>query len=29
MLLDEAGEARWSAEQTPTATQIGYHIITN
>ena len=29
MLLDESGEARWSGEQTPTATQAGYHIITN
>lgn len=29
MLLDETGEARWSAEQTPAARQAGYHIITN
>jgi hypothetical protein len=29
MLLDETGEARWSAEQTPAARQTGYHIITN
>ena len=29
MLLDDSGEARWSAEQTPTARHAGYHIITN
>lgn len=29
MLLDDSGEARWSAEQTPTTRQAGYHIITN
>ncbi len=29
MLLDDAGEARWSAEQTPAAKQTGYHIVTN
>jgi hypothetical protein len=29
MLLDETGEALWSAEQTPAARQTGYHIITN
>lgn len=29
MLLDDTGEARWSAEQTPAARQTGYHIITN
>jgi hypothetical protein len=29
MLLDDTGEARWSAEQTPTARQAGYDIITN
>ncbi|HSE37285.1 MAG TPA: hypothetical protein VLG74_08290 [Blastocatellia bacterium] len=29
MLLDDTGEARWSAEQTPAARQAGYHIITN
>jgi hypothetical protein len=29
MLLDDTGEARWAAEQTPAARQPGYHIITN
>ena len=29
MLLDGAGEARWSTEHTPAARQIGYHIVTN
>lgn len=29
MLLDDTGEARWSAEQVPAARQPGYHIITN
>lgn len=29
MLLDDTGEARWSAEQAPAAKQTGYHIITN
>ena len=29
MLLDETEESRWSSEQTPTARQVGYHIITN
>jgi hypothetical protein len=29
MLLDDTGEARWSAEQAPTSKQAGYHIITN
>ena len=29
MLLDDTGEARWSAEQAPAAKQPGYHIITN
>jgi len=29
MLLDDTGEARWSAGQTPAARQAGYHIITN
>jgi len=29
MLLDDTGEARWSAEQTPAARQVGYHIVTN
>jgi len=29
MLLDDTSEARWSAEQTPVARQVGYHIITN
>jgi len=29
MLLDDTGEACWSAEQTPTARQVGYHVITN
>lgn len=29
MLLDEAGEARFSAEQAPAAKHAGYHIITN
>lgn len=29
MLLDDAGEARWSAEQTPAEKHVGYHIVTN
>jgi hypothetical protein len=29
MLLDDRGEARWPAEQTPAARQAGYHLITN
>lgn len=29
MLLDDTGEARWSAEQTRAPRQTGYHIITN
>ena len=29
MLLDDTGEARWSAEQAPITRQPGYHIITN
>lgn len=29
MLLDDTGEARWSAEQAPVTRQPGYHIITN
>ncbi len=29
MLLDNTGEARWSAEQTPATRQAGYHVITN
>jgi hypothetical protein len=29
MLLDNTGEARWSAEQTPAGRQAGYHVITN
>jgi len=29
MLLDDTGDACWSAEQTPTARQVGYHLITN
>lgn len=29
MLLDDGGEARWSAGQTRTKSHNGYHIITN
>jgi hypothetical protein len=29
MLLDDTGEARWSAEQAPATRQVGYHTITN
>ncbi len=29
MLLDNTGEAVWSAEQTPATTHAGYHVITN
>ena len=29
MLLNNTGEARWSAEQMPAVRQTGYHIITN
>ena len=29
ILLDNTGEARWSAEQTPATRQAGYHVITN
>ena len=29
MLLDDTGEARWSAEQTPAARQAGYYLVTN
>jgi hypothetical protein len=29
MLLDDTGEARWSAEQAPAEKQPGYHILTN
>lgn len=29
MLLDDTGEACWSAEQVPATRQVGYHTITN
>jgi hypothetical protein len=29
MLLDDTGEALWSAEQVPVERQVGYHTITN
>jgi len=29
MLLDNTGEAGWSAEQTPATRHAGYHVITN
>jgi len=29
MLLDEAGEVRWSIERQPVAKQVGYHIVTS